>query len=434
VEPADPAPQPGEAAMSHEEEALLWRTLQRLPPNYRESLILFYREGRSIERVAHDLDLSVDAVKQRLSRGRTLLKNQLTAVIEGTLSGTIPKKAFTLGVIAALPALTATASAATLTASATKTTATLAGSGAVLGLLGGILGGWLGAKASIENTHSLRERKFMVRLTWIVVLLVLAFLGGLFSVIHIGKPLASTRPGLFAAMIIGLVGLYILLLMALVFWGNHRQRRIRIEDGTLPVSSPSGPPAGVSNNRLSSGYEFVSRRRLLGLPLIHINFGVTQDGRQKRARGWIAMGNVACGVVLAIGNLAAGGIALGGLSLGVVSVSGLAAGLLAVGGVAVGGWVIGGFAIGLQALGGLALAWQAAFGGLAVAFDYARGGLAIAEHANDPAADEFMRTRSFMSVGTRLMEYSRWALILPAALILVLLFGQRSRTSSPPPH
>ncbi|HVR36304.1 MAG TPA: RNA polymerase sigma factor, partial [Methylomirabilota bacterium] len=47
VEPADPAPQPGEAAMSHEEEALLWRTLQRLPPNYRESLILFYREGRS---------------------------------------------------------------------------------------------------------------------------------------------------------------------------------------------------------------------------------------------------------------------------------------------------------------------------------------------------------------------------------------------------
>jgi hypothetical protein len=345
-------------------------------------------------------------------------------------SAATESKAFTLGVIAALPALTATASAATLTATKTKTTATLAGSGAVLGLLGGILGGWLGAKASIENTHSLRERKFMVRLTWIVALLVLAFLGGLFSVIHFAKPLASTRPGLFAAMIIGLVGLYILILMALVLWGNHRQRRIRIEDGTLPIAASNSSIPNASHVAAPPAREYTSRFRPLGLPLIHVNLGLDENGRQRHARGWIAIGNIAWGVLFAAGNVAVGGIATGGLSLGLVSFAGLAAGGLAVGGVAAGAWAMGGFALGFEALGGIALAWQAAVGGLAVAFNYAQGGLAIAEHANDPTARAFLQSHGFLTRANDLAQYSRWALILPAALILLLLFRRPSATSN----
>jgi len=66
-----PAPEalPSEEAVSQEEEAILWRALGRVPELYREPLILFYREHKSIENMAVELDLSEDAVKQRLSRG-----------------------------------------------------------------------------------------------------------------------------------------------------------------------------------------------------------------------------------------------------------------------------------------------------------------------------------------------------------------------------
>src|SRR6476646_2858949 len=43
---------PSEQAVRREEEALLWRSLERIPECYREPLILFYREHQSIEAVA----------------------------------------------------------------------------------------------------------------------------------------------------------------------------------------------------------------------------------------------------------------------------------------------------------------------------------------------------------------------------------------------
>jgi uncharacterized protein (TIGR03435 family) len=102
-----PEPLPVEQAISNEEQAILWRSLERIPEIYREPLVLFYRERQSIESVAKDLDLSEDAVKQRLSRGRKLLQEQVLAFVEGALEKTAPGKAFTLGVVAALPLLAA---------------------------------------------------------------------------------------------------------------------------------------------------------------------------------------------------------------------------------------------------------------------------------------------------------------------------------------
>ena len=63
-------PGPAEEAVSREEESLVWQALERIPEAYREPLILFYREDRSVAEVAGALVLSEDAVKQRLSRGR----------------------------------------------------------------------------------------------------------------------------------------------------------------------------------------------------------------------------------------------------------------------------------------------------------------------------------------------------------------------------
>lgn len=109
------------------------------------------------------------------------------------------------------------------------------------------------------------------------------------------------------------------------------------------------------------GYEYKSKRKLLGMPLVHVAKGIDpQTGRPRVAKGFIAVGNLAIGVI-AVGGLALGGFAMGGLCLG----------LLAFGGIAIGG----------IAFGGIALALYLAVGGLAVSASYAIGGMAIAPHA-----------------------------------------------------
>jgi hypothetical protein len=142
---------------------------------------------------------------------------------------------------------------------------------------------------------------------------------------------------------------------------------------------------------------YQSRLRLLGLPLVDI-----ASGGRRVARGWIAIGDVAFGVVLSIGGVAAGGAALGGLALGVLPVGGLAVGLFA----------LGGGAIGLDACGGAAIGWHAAFGGLAVARDWALGGAAVAREANSPAAELFFAQHGFFRAGRFVLEHSRWFVLL----------------------
>jgi RNA polymerase sigma factor (sigma-70 family) len=115
-----PEPLPTEQTISNEEQAILWRSLAKIPELYREPLVLFYREHQSVEAVAKNLELTEDAVKQRLSRGRKMLHEQVLAFVEGALEKTAPGKNFTLGVVAALPLLATTAKSATAGATAAK--------------------------------------------------------------------------------------------------------------------------------------------------------------------------------------------------------------------------------------------------------------------------------------------------------------------------
>lgn len=165
-----------------------------------------------------------------------------------------------------------------------------------------------------------------------------------------------------------------------------------------------------------------SNARLLGLPLIHVRTAELVDGRVRRgiARGWIAIGDIAFGVVLSVGGVAFGGISVGGLGLGLISLAGMS----------VGGYAVGGLAIGWLAVGGMALGWQGALGGAAIAKEYAVGGLAIAEHANDPEAQEFMRT-SAVRFGRALAEHSRWLLILILLPAVLAWWNRRNKDDGP---
>src|SRR5579883_1089634 len=102
AEPSAGAPDPAASAVSREEETLVWQTLEEIPESYREPLILFYREQQSVAEVAATLDLSEDAVKQRLSRGRGMLRDRVAALVEGTLRRSGPGQAFTVAVLTGL--------------------------------------------------------------------------------------------------------------------------------------------------------------------------------------------------------------------------------------------------------------------------------------------------------------------------------------------
>ena len=112
AELAAPEAQPSEQAVRQDETAIMWRALEQIPEAYREPLILFHRENQSIERVAAALDLSEDTVKQRLVRGRQMLRSEVERVVEGALQRTAPGRAFTSAVMGSLPATMATKVAA----------------------------------------------------------------------------------------------------------------------------------------------------------------------------------------------------------------------------------------------------------------------------------------------------------------------------------
>jgi RNA polymerase sigma factor (sigma-70 family) len=165
---SSPDPSPAAQAVSHEEEAILWRALEQIPDAYREPLILFYREQQSVERVAAELELSEDAVKQRLSRGRKLLHEEVIAFVEGTLSRTAPGQAFSGAVLAALPMATASVAASTASAAAAKTGA-LAWLAPISGILGGMFAHWLVVKGAPTEAER-RAKKIAFTSLWVFIL------------------------------------------------------------------------------------------------------------------------------------------------------------------------------------------------------------------------------------------------------------------------
>ncbi|HTA95266.1 MAG TPA: RNA polymerase sigma factor, partial [Verrucomicrobiae bacterium] len=264
-----PEPLPVEQTISNEEAAILWRSLERIPEIYREPLVLFYREHQSIETVAQNLELSEDAVKQRLSRGRKLLHEQVLSFVKGALERTNPGKVFTLGVLAALPSLTISAKAATLGAAAAKGGASAKAAGAI-GLFSAIcspllviFGNYASYKMSIDEAQTDEERG-RIKSVFVNSLYVTLALS-----VVIGVPLfialRNHKDGLwfceffFSQMIV----IYFVTILAFVF-ATLPARRRHLAQTLSHECGGNFPPAA---------YEFRSRASLFGLPLVHVRIG-----------------------------------------------------------------------------------------------------------------------------------------------------------------
>lgn len=464
----DPALQPDAELMEREEEALVWKYLSSIPENYREPLILFYREDQSVARVAEVLGLTEDNVRQRLSRGREMLRNSVTTLIDRALRVSRPGPTFTLTVVGALPGVflaSAGTAAAASTSGAAKTGAVGAAAkaaagtgwiGGLIGLLGGMLGAWIGNWASVQTARSDRQRDYLknsfrpfviASIIYVIPLLVVRIARD--ARWHINGPA-------FAIAITTWSGVFVAYLLYKSFQVQRLSREILIEDEARGLTRE--PDTGLQRFANQwEGREWKSRLQCFGLPLIHIHFSnptqapsatsATMIGAWRSApaaRGWIAIGGRAHGILLgvggfatglvAMGGIAAGGIVMGGLSCGLVSFGGLAFGALAMGGLSLGGWSWGGMAVGWMAFGGMALAWKAAYGGMAIAHDLAFGGHAVAQQANNPAAKAFMESEPFFATSTRLvpMMSSPWAFVVIAAIslmptMLILAVGYRRK-------
>jgi RNA polymerase sigma factor (sigma-70 family) len=257
AESHSPEPLPVEHVITQEEQALLWRSLERIPEIYRESLVLFYREQQSIETVAAELELSEDAVKQRLSRGRKLLQEQVLAFVEGALAKTTPGKTFTVAVVAALPLTVVSAKAATIGATVAKGGAAAKGAltfgvfGSFFALLGGA---YLTLMAKIDDTKSPRERRFVSQVIGLRLLallfLILVFLG--LSRLDVSDEVLagsySRAAFLFLLAVLGVSLPYV----------NDRRRQIQIEDGTM-VEAEWNQPRWQTETAAGSGSAWKSR-------------------------------------------------------------------------------------------------------------------------------------------------------------------------------
>jgi len=379
VEPHDSGPEPERSAENEQESLLVWQALAKLPDKYREPLILFYREEQSVTSVANSLGLAEDAARQRLYRGRQLLRREMTQMIEGTLRRTAPTLAFTAAVMSVLPALTpapALASSVALAAGAASEVvkgkglwAAISGwplAGPLFGLLAGLGSAHLAASAYPQGeTRRVVQRHatMIVLFVWIASLL-------------LATVLVSGHDHMSAPEVIGIAVVWTLLLLGGIWLAVRRMEKLLAvvngqtgkAEGDLPGSAPAPDLA-----------RWRSKHSFLGLPLVDIAVSINGSGR---ALGWIAVGDLATSPLLAVGGVGIAPIALGGITVGVISLSllGIALGAIAFGSIAAGIWAFGITAIG----------WESAVGAAAIAVNYALGGLVQANEANTVAASEFV--------------------------------------------
>jgi RNA polymerase sigma factor (sigma-70 family) len=432
-EPASAAADPASEAVTQEEESMLWRSLAGLPGTYREPMVLFYRQGQSIAEVAQSLDLSEDAVKQRLARGRALLRDKLVTVVERTLVRTRPTRAFTAAVLAVLPtigpgateAALASATATAKGASAAKGLFALVGQWTLLGPVVGLLIGLASSRAAASTGRSPEERACLRRHALQMVLFCWVMSIGLaLALVPAGKLYTPSPLG----VILGVLA-WVVVLVGVILWRCQRidQEVLRIRAAT-GTDDASYAEVLTERGSLWPRLPFESKARFLGLPLLAISSMGTDasESPKLRALGWIAVGDTAISPLVAFGGVAIAPLAIGGITIGLASFSlwGIGVGVLAFGSIAIGWW-----AFGLGALG-----WQAAAGGAAVAREYALGALASAAETNTVVAKEWFLSQWFVSPVGWFLYSAHWIILAIIVLAFARLFYKSRKLRRLVPH
>lgn len=377
-------------AVQKEEQAILWSALERVPEIYREPLILYYREHQSVEHVAAALELSEDAVKQRLARGRKVLQEQVLSFVEGALTRSTPGRVFTIGVLAALPALgiptPAHAAVAGAVAVQGGVIAKSTGLAAVLASASGLVSAVLTLRVGLDQSRTQRERRATVKLT-------AGFFFGAWAVLCVFYGLRSAAYAWWDYRLAFAIACQVLVVGFVIAWPwvlirvMSSMRRLRSAERRASPESFNDPAHRLG----SAAGEYRSRWKLFGVPLVHIRFSSPDEG-EKPVFGWCAGGDRAYGLLMAWGGWAVAPFSVGSVAIGLFAFGNVSVGLISFGTVAVGGFALGCASVGYNAAGWLsALGWQSAQGGgFGLARLVAHAPVAFAEHANDDIARRYL--------------------------------------------
>ncbi|MBT8047924.1 MAG: sigma-70 family RNA polymerase sigma factor [Xanthomonadales bacterium] len=400
-----------DAVIRNEEQALLWRAIENVPDTYREPLILFYREDRSTKQVADDLDLSEEAVKQRLSRGRKLLQAEMTRFVESTLKKSKPGAAFTTSVLAVIFSIPPPAKAASLGTAAVKAGSWLKWANVltVVATFSGVISTFFGLRASLDQSRTQQERNAVFRTVAILFLYPLAFVAILFACRQLALGYSEYAGQIAIASQLMVIG----------FAVSYTIATIRILAGlsALRAQQRELHPEAFRDevDRVDSrAREYRSRTRLAGVPLFHFRFGMPEQNEAPIV-AWVAGGGEkAFGLLFAWGGIAVAPISVGIVSFGLISIGVVGFGLFGVGTVAIGVIGFGAAAIAYKAYASLsALGWESAFSqGISIAKEGAIGAVSIAEQANNEKAFEIA---NLTAVGQSYL----WILGAIAVLVIV---------------
>lgn len=183
--------------VNSETAALLAESLAAVPESTREVLVLFYREGETVQHVAELLGTTEAAVRQRLSRARKTLRAEYVARAGEAIAGSAPGVLFVASVSAAVAAAASAATpsvaaAATMTTTFTTTRALTAkgafkagalgaASAATTGMFAGALSGLTSINARVRTLNAVAlddaERRGIRRYAHTQVAGVLIFIG-----------------------------------------------------------------------------------------------------------------------------------------------------------------------------------------------------------------------------------------------------------------
>jgi RNA polymerase sigma factor (sigma-70 family) len=381
-------------AIREEEQALLWQAMANVPENYREPLILYYRENRSIRHVAHDLNLSEDSVKQRLSRGRKLVKEGLLPFVEGALEKSGPGAAFTTGVLAAIATIPPAAKAAALGSAAAAKASSWFGWANVLttpAAFSGVVSAFFGFRASLDQSRTASERRNVIRIT--ATLFFYPFL--VIAAIYILRQLALGAGDNMSSWLLAsqcIIAFFVVSYLFLVVGMLRSTRVLRALERERQPEAFRNPADRIGSRQR----EYKSQRTLFGVPLLHFRFGMPEKD-DKAVFGWVAGGDRAYGLLFAWGGIAVAPVSVGILSLGVVGVGAVGLGVLGLGTVGLGFIGFGAIAVAYKAYAWISsLGWQSAFSqGFAAAHDGAIGPIAAARHVNTEQAAEIVNLATF---------------------------------------
>ncbi|UTF59933.1 RNA polymerase sigma factor [Gilvimarinus sp. DA14] len=400
-----------ETLIKEQQQALLWQTLQQLPETYREPLILFYREQRSVEHVAAELDLTEATVKQRLSRGRKALHTAMIGFVEDTLVKSKPGASFTMAVLLAISSISAPkAKASVLSMGAAGSALKGASLLTLLASLSGVIGSLFSVKASLAQSRTANEKRHVVKIVALFFSLAIVYTLGMFTLKHLA--IAQGNYGLLYTLAAQLLALlFALANLQAVAYMLSSQPQIRAQARlTNPDAFSSAYDRPHSKRR-----EVKSRITLMGAPLYHFKLGVTELG-ERPAFAWLAGGDRAYGLLFAWGGLAVAPISVGIVAVGIISIGAVGFGLLVAGTVAIGLIGFGASAMAYKAYSSLsALGWESAFsGGFAVAKDAALAPIAHARSVNSEEAAELVNLAALNASYLWLLGLISFAVIVPA--------------------